>query len=204
MEKDPIKPNLTSSASVKGKKDIARSKEHQKSFRILERTNASSSVQSNKYPSSSVQSKPATGGGPDIGYQFRGAEQSKSSSRKGLGQSRIGRGGESVLSADGEERQKRNGKSDSTEKGSVHEGVNGSIRRDGDVRDEVVRNTEEAEMLDGEQGNHHVESDVSIQGIPHSQNHAGRNDGLLENLCDNAAGKDDRMLLEEDEGSQAF
>ena len=120
-----------------------------------------------------------------------------------MGQSRIGRGGESVLSADGEERQKRNGKPDSTERGSMHEGVNGSIRRDGDVRDEVVRNTEEAEMLDGEQGNHHVESDVSIQGIPHSQNHAGRNDGLLENLCDNAAGKDDRMLLEEDEGSQA-
>jgi len=161
-------------------------------------------VQSNNYPSSSVQSKPATGGGPDIGYQFRGAEQSKSSSRKGLGQSRIGRGGESVLSVDGEERQKRNGKPDATERGAMHEGVNGSIRRVGDVRVEVVRNAEEAEMLDGEQGNHHVESDgLIIQGVPHPQNHSGKNDGRLENPCDIAAGKDDRMLLEEDEGSPA-
>ena len=68
VEKDPVKPNSTSSASVKGKKDIARSKEHQKSFRGLERTNAISFVQSNNYPSPSFHSKPANGGGPDIGY----------------------------------------------------------------------------------------------------------------------------------------
>ena len=90
-------------------------------------------------------------------------------------------------------------------KEGLHVGVNGSIRRDGDVRDEVVRNTEEAEMLDGEQGNHHVESDgLIIQGVLHPQNHSGRNDGFLENPYDNAAGKDDQMLLEEDEGSPAF
>ena len=122
-----------------------------------------------------------------------------------MGQARIGKGGESDLSAVDEERHKRNGKPDSTRRGSLHVGVNGSICRDGDVRDEVVRNTEEAEMLDGEQGNHHVESDGPIiHGVLYPQNHSGRNDGFLENPYDNAAGKDDQMLLEEDEGSPAF
>ena len=163
-------------------------------------------MQSNNYPSPSFYSKPVTGGGPDIGYQFRGVEQSKINSRNGVGQARIGKGGESDLSAVDEERHKRNGRPDATVRGSLHVGVNGPIRRDaGDVPEEAVRNTEEAEMLDGEQGNHHVESDGPIiHGVLYPQNHSGRNDGFTENLYDIAAGKGERMLLEEDEGSPAF
>ena len=123
-----------------------------------------------------------------------------------MGQPRIGKGVESDLSANGEERHDKNGRPDSAERVSLHVGVNGSSRKDaGDVRDEAVRIIEKADMLDGEQGDHFVEFDgPAIHGVLYSQKHSGSDDGFTENLCDIATEKGDRMLLEEDEGSPAF
>ena len=129
LGKGPVNSKLTFSASVKGKKGIARSKEHQTSFRILERPNAIPFLQSNNRLSSSFHRKPVIDDETDIGYQFKGVKLSNTNSGNG-------KGVESDLSAIGEERLGKNVKPESAERTSLHVGVSGYSRIDASgVRD---------------------------------------------------------------------
>ena len=191
----PTNSKLTFSSSVKGKKGIARSKEHQTSFRILERPNAIPLLQSNSRLSSSSHCKPAIGDGTNIEYKSRGVELSNTN----LGN---GKGAESDLSTIGEERLGKNVRPESAERTSLHVGVSGSSRRDtGGVRDEEERVMEKDDMLYGEQGDHNFEFDgPAFHGEQYSQTHSDNDDRIIETICDIAAGQGDRMLFEGDEG----
>jgi len=200
LEEGPVNSKLASSASIKGKKVIARARALQTGFRILERSNATPLSHSNITPASPNHGEPnqtalhdlqlATGGGSDSGYQFRGGELSNISPGYGAGKSQISEGVEGALSANGEEKQRSHdniGRTGSVDRAPLHLGVVGEAERDFEGED----------VFHGDQSDHNFDSNKSIShGVQYPDARSEIDDGNATNFCDINAEQGDRMQFE--------
>ena len=200
---------LSSSASIKGKKDIARARAHQTGIRMLERPNSTPLPQSNTntvLPKHDELIQPtlremqiATGGGLGSGFQFRGGEMRKNCPGNGAGKIQSGEGARGTMPTNGEERRKAKGnigRIGGEERVPIHMG--GVV--------EVKRGIVGEDVLHGEKGDHNFDSNnPAIHGDHFAHGRSEMNVGNDTTSCDIDVGQGDQMLLEDEgEGSVAF